>query len=208
MLSESGAPMVSRRAALAWFCRAASLFGLPRTVLAVGTGSAPDDAAGYGRDPDMLRPHTPWPLTLTRDQRACASRLADLLLPADVHGPAPSTLGFDAFIDEWLSAPYPAQQADRKAILPVLAMLDQRCAGSFARADEVLAARLFEQMVNGLDGTDPSGFFLRFRQLCLLGYYTSEAGMKDIGYVAPSPSATFAGPPQEVMVRLGIGPTK
>ena len=48
-----------------------------------------------------------WPLTLTKEQRATATALCDLIIPADDTSPAASSVGVVDFIDEWISAPYP-----------------------------------------------------------------------------------------------------
>lgn len=132
---DASPPMITRRAALSWFVRAATLAGLSIPAL-----------------------------------RA----LADVLLPADAHGPAPSAVGIADFFDEWLSAPYPIQQADRALIVPAL----------------------------GASESGDASFVNRFRELCLLGYYTSPAGMKDIGYVEPTPSQEWRGQPEVVLNRI------
>ena len=46
------------------------------------------------------------------------------MLPADARSPSGGTLPLDAFLDEWISAPYPPQQQDRALIMPGLAWLD------------------------------------------------------------------------------------
>ena len=47
-------------------------------------------------------------------------------------------------------------------------------------------------------------FFARFRDLCASGYYTTPAGMKDIGYVGNVALERFDGPPPEVRRKLGL----
>lgn len=169
---------LTRREMLAWFARAAVLAGVPLspTLLA-----AAPRIIGYGSDPDLLDPARTWPLTLTSEQQKFVARVADLVLPADAYGPAPSTIGIVEFIDEWVSAPYPRQREDRDAIVPGLTHLQ-------GQTDAAVVA--------------DDGFFLPFRRLCLLGYYTSAAGMRDIGHVVPAPAAEFMGPPPAVRRKL------
>ena len=85
--------------------------------------------------------------------------------------------------DEWISAPYPQQREDRELILEGL-----------------------EALPNGADSTLPETepFFTTFRRVCVLGYYTSPAGLADIGCVVPAPAADFPGPPDAVRRRLGV----
>ena len=47
-------------------------------------------------------------------------------------------------------------------------------------------------------------FFSKFRNLTLGGYYTTNVGMQDVGYLGNMPLTSFDGPPPEVMERLGI----
>lgn len=169
---------LTRRELLAWLARAAVLAGVP---LASTLQAATARAIGYGRDPALLDPARTWPLTLTRAQQEFVARLADLVLPADAHGPAPSTVGIVEFIDEWISAPYPRQREDRDAIVPELARLQ-------GQADTAIL--------------EDDSFFLPFRRLCLLGYYTSAVGMRDIGHVEPAPATEFTGPPEAVRRKL------
>lgn len=167
-------PALTRREMLAWIARAAILAGAPLSPV---LQAATPRATGYGRDPDLLYPVRTWALTLTDEQKAFVARVADLILPADAHGPAPSAIGIVEFIDEWVSAPYPRQREDREAIVPAVMRLR-------GRADAAILA--------------DDGFFLPFRRLCLLGYYTSPTGMRDIGHVEPVPATEFTGPPEAV----------
>ena len=47
-------------------------------------------------------------------------------------------------------------------------------------------------------------FFKRFRDLTAGGFYTTPEGMKDIGYTGNVPLPEFAGPPPEVLAKLGL----
>ena len=168
--------------------------------------------AGIGYDPNLLAPVVPWPLTLNAAQRAAVTALADVLLPADERSPAASTLGVPAFVDEWISAPYPLQQADRVAILELVAWLDREAAAlgvaSFTDLGGAGQSALCDRLGDAASALDAdrqaAGFFDRFRVICLGAYYTTEAGMADIGYVGNTPSATFSEPPAEVLERLGL----
>jgi hypothetical protein len=194
----------SRRATIAWVGRAIATLA---TSPSFAAGSA-----GIGYDPDLLDPVVPWPLTLDAAQRKAVAALADVLLPADGRSPAASALGVPAFVDEWVSAPYPLQQADRVVILEGLAWLDKEAAAlgaaSFAELNEAGQAALCDRirdLPTALAADRQAAvFFDRFRVIALGAYCTTDAGMADIGYVGNTPSATFAGPPAEVLERLGL----
>src|SRR4051812_24306805 len=100
---------LSRRTVLKWFAAAAASAPLADFAL----GAAPTDTAaplappgGYGPDPDLSKIYHPgqvWPLTFTPGQRAAATALADLMLPADHLGPAASDVRVPDYLDEWIS---------------------------------------------------------------------------------------------------------
>ena len=47
-------------------------------------------------------------------------------------------------------------------------------------------------------------FFDRFRDLAATGYYTSNAGWQDLGYIGNVPLPRFDGPPPSVLRHLGL----
>jgi hypothetical protein len=205
---------VSRREALQWVLTATATLaaGTPELALAQ---DAPGPARPYGTDPLLNKTYQPgdfWPLTFTPEQRRTAAALADLILPADDTSPAASTVGVPAFLDEWISAPYPAQQADRPVLLDGLAWLDaeSRRRGGPAFADATLAqqAAIADDLCHAPAAPPQfaaaAKFFALFRNLACGGYYTSPAGMKDIGFRGNVPLTKFDGPPREVLARLGL----
>ena len=165
---------------------------------------------GYGRDPNLLKPAVPWPLTLSPDQRALLRVIADLMLPADAHSPSGGSLHIDAFVDEWVSAPYPQQQQDRVLILSGLAWLDAessaRFGQSFATASDAQRRAIFDSIAfkariqPGYER--PAIFFARLRGLMLGGFYSLPEGMADIGYAGNTPMPTYPGPTAEAMAHL------
>ena len=200
--------MTTRRDTLAWLMRALSLTaagpamaqGLPLPASAVRP------ARGYGMDPDLRHPARPWPLTLDAAQMRSVTRLADLILPADGHSPSASALSVPAFVDEWVSAPYPAQAADRTIVLEGLARLDQAAGGRFAELADEPAGQILNRIADPQTAEDPqaAAFFRRFRSICLLGFYTTPEGWADLGYLGNKPSASFPPPPAEVLARLKL----
>jgi len=208
---------MDRRLAIKWMMAAGAGAMLARP-LAFG---APDAAAaqpggkGYGTDPDLMKPYKPgdlWPLTFTDAQRRDVAALCDIIVPADGQSPAASTLGVTDFIDEWVSAPYPNNVADRKTIMAGLAWLaaegPRRFGAAFADATDAQRLSLCEEI--SLEAPEnsqlelPSKFFRRFRNLTTTGFYTTPVGMKDLGYVGNVPSATFDGPPADLVAKLGL----
>jgi hypothetical protein len=115
------------------------------------------------------------------------------------------------FIDEWISAPYPLQQADRTVILRGLERLEQqsqeRFSSGFASATEQQKVEIVDVMANGMAKptamADNPEFFQRFRYLSVGAFYTTEAGMEDVGYIGNVPiSGEYPGPSEEAMAHL------
>jgi hypothetical protein len=211
---------MDRRVAIKWMLAAsagAMLVNLPPLGAATAPGAPAAPArAGYGTDPDMLKSYKPgevWPLTLSDAQRRQVAALCDTIIPADGRSPGASAVGVTDFIDEWVSAPYPANVADSRVIMEGLASLDDRSkkrfGALFADAADLQRQALCEEIAGG-GPADPEtgsapGFFARLRELTITGFYTTPAGRQDLGYVGNVPLARFEGPPRDLVERLGLG---
>ena len=117
--TETGlyASRIDRRTTLAW------LTGAVAVGLAGGPEAAPIESymaapGGYGTDPKLTHPTAaPWPRIMSKPQLQTAALMCDFILPASADAPSATALGVPDFIDEWISAPYPAQVADRPVVL-------------------------------------------------------------------------------------------
>jgi hypothetical protein len=160
----------------------------------------------------IYRPGDVWPLTFTPAQRRAAVALCDVILPADEESPSASAVGVPDFLDEWISAPYPAQAADRPMILAGLAWLDAEARRRFQADFADLAAAQQTAICDDLcdpararpEHRDGVKFFKKFRDLAAGGYYTTPAGMKAIGYFGNVPLPGFEGPPPEALRHVGL----
>jgi hypothetical protein len=155
-----------------------------------------------------MTPHKPgdfWPLTFTESDRRLAAALCDSIVPAEGQAPSASAVGVHDFIDEWVSAPYPANREDRTTIMEGFAWIEaesrRRFGSGFAESGGAQRLALCGEAAAGGPG---SGFFRRFRDLAASGYFTTPAGLRDIGYVGNVPLAKFDGPPAELVQRLGL----
>ncbi len=175
-------------------------------------------AHGYGTDPSFAKVYKPgdvWPLTLSAPQRRTVAAFSDLLLPADDLGPAASAVGVPEFLDEWISAPYPEQQADRPMLLAGLDWLDteatMRFGKLFADLDEAQRHAIADDICDPAKAKDEfrraAEFFVLFRTLAAGGYYCTQEGWKSIGFVGNAPTAVFTGPPPEVLKLLDVEQT-
>jgi hypothetical protein len=210
---------MDRRTSLKWMLAVAASAPAIEQALAAGSAAAARDVAanqaGYGTDPKLVqewRPGGPWPLTLTESGRLTTRTLADLIIPADEHSPAASAVGVVEFIDEWISAPYPTQRADRAIIVPGLEWLEAESQKRFGRAFSAISAAERIQIADDICYAPKAAppfargaeFFAKFRNLTATGFYTTPVGMKDIGYVGNTPLASFDGPPKEALRKAGL----
>ena len=212
---------VSRRVTLAWMGAALAspwivspgepAFAQDDMGLWKDVDVAPITVPGYGSDPNLLKPSVPWPLTLSQDQRAALRIAADLMLPAEDRTPSGSALNLDAFVDEWVSAPYPEQQRDRRLILSGLAWLDAesnaRSGHGFAAAGDGERRAIFDSIAFRAKVqpgySRPAFFFARLRGLMLGGFFSRPEGMKDIGYIGNAPATgAYPGPTSEALAHL------
>lgn len=199
--------VVDRRVTLAWL---ASALATP-ALAGGGSGAwkdlspAPVTAARYGTDPNLVEGGAPWPLTLTAAQRETLAAMTDTLLPGA------AAAGVPAFIDEWISAPYDAQRNDRPLVLSGLAWIDAdsatRFGKPFARTTAAERARLFDLLTDQAKAPPelqkPAAFFAKVRSLTVGAYYTSEAGIAEIGYVGNEPiDGDYPGPTPEALAHL------
>lgn len=206
---------VDRRTTLRWLMGAMAFGQLAACGDQAKGLSWPEVAAikakGIGTDPNLLDPVVPWPLTMTRAELLAAAALSDLILPAEGDAPAPSQVGVPAFIDEWVSAPYPAQHRDRGLILPGLAWLDRKSSAKgntpFATASPATQKAIVDRIAfkdrvePGLE--KPGEFFARMRALALGAYYTTQEGWKDIGYMGNTPiTGDYPGPTPEALAHI------
>jgi len=203
---------MDRRTTIKWVLAASASLPLLEGR-AAWAGSAP--AQGYGTDPKLATHHQPgelWPLTLNAAQRRLAGILSDIIIPADERSPSASAAGVVDFIDEWVSAPYPAQQRDRTLVLGGFTWMDaeavRRSGKEFSQLGIAEQRGICDDICDASRATaerrDAARFFARYRDLTAGGFYTTPAGRKDLNYVGNVPLTRFDGPPAALLEALGL----
>jgi hypothetical protein len=213
--NDSMGSRISRREAIRWVAMASAsasfLGGRPWSAV----GAPPPK--GYGTDPVLTEVYEPgafWPLTLDPLQRRTLVALCDLMIPADEKSPSASKVGVPDFVDEWISAPYPSQQGDRPGVLNGLKWLRDESQKRFKRDFSELSEAQQSQIADDVcspgkakpEFQDAAQSFALLRSLIVGGFYTTPAGMKDIGYVGNVALAEFPEAPPEVLEKLGVPP--
>jgi hypothetical protein len=165
-------------------------------------------------DPDFMQPlKFPWEGLLSAEELATTQALADLILPKDETSPAASEVGVPDFINEWVSADYPAHQEDRETLRGGLGWLNTESFKRFSKRFEELGVAQQSQIADDICGAAAikaehhvgAVFFRRFRQLCLSGYYSHSQTWKSLGYVGNiSLGGPYPGVLPEVIEKLGL----
>ncbi len=191
-------------------------------VLGTATAAAPSAfaapaepeirSAREAHDPNLQDPALWWDRVLTPPELETVTALCDLILPADAGSPAASTLGIAAFVDEWVSAPYPLQQADQQIIRGGLGFLNVESARRFGHRFAALSAAQKTVLADLLANPDkcrpdhrPGALmFDRVRAVAMIGFYSTPEGWKDLGYVGNVAAGSWEGPPPEVLRHLKL----
>ena len=202
---------MGRRHAIKWMLAAGATF----SMLDVKSFAASGAVSGYGTDPNLQQVYKPgdlWPLTFTKEQHRSVSALCDVILPADERSPAASEVKVPDFIDEWISAPYPPQQADRQIVLEGISWLESESVRRFSKRFDELSSAQQAQICDDICSTQKAGanfhtaaqFFEKFRDLAMGAFFSSPEGVKDIQYLGNVPLTKFDGPPAEVLAYLKL----
>ena len=143
--------------------------------------------------------------------------LADLILPADGRSGSATEAGVPAFIDFALTDDLAEPRENEEmqtAIRGGLVWLDRECRTRFscsfleceeAHKREILDAIAWPEQA-APEMSQGVAFFNLFRDLVASGFWTSEMGMDDIGYMGNTFVAEWTGCPPEVLAKLDLPP--
>ena len=204
---------MDRRTTIKWVLAASAAW--PLLGRRVGRADPALMVRGYGTDPNLLavyRRGELWPLTFTAPQRRLAGILADIIIPADEHSPSASAVGVVEFIDEWVSAAYPANLRDRPLVLGGFSWLDSEAARRFSKVFSELDTTEQNSICDDICDEsraatvrrDAARFFALYRDLTAAGFYSTPVGRNDLGYIGNVPLARFDGPPHALLKKLNL----
>jgi hypothetical protein len=167
---------------------------------------------GTPTDPDLINPKSPWPRLLSAGELATLSALCDMIIPADDRSPAASTVGVPAYINEYVSAPYDWAETALVRVRGGLVWLDVESEKRFTKKFTLLTVAQRTQICDDIcfypkakpEHKPGARFFNEIRNLTQSGFYSSDAGMKDLQYVGNVPLAKWDGPPPAVLKHLGL----
>lgn len=163
-------------------------------------------------DPDLLNPAVRWVGVLTSSELATLAVLSDVIIPADERSPSASSLGAHHYINEYVSAPYPKQEAALLTLREGLAWLSSECARRFQQPFTALDDAQKKAICDDIawvQTTRPQAvpgahFFALVRDLVATAFFTTDEGMADLGYIGNTPTTDFEGPTPELLKRVGL----
>lgn len=147
----------------------------------------------------------------TEHEMATITVLADIIIPKDEISGSASEAGVPAFI-EFMVKDIPSNQVPMRGGLRWLDIQSQkRFSNPFIKCkkEEQLALvddiaypeKAKPEMMQGV------AFFTLMRNFTSSGFFTSEMGIKDLGYVGNKPNM-WNGVPEDIMIAHGFDPTK
>lgn len=157
---------------------------IKRTALLIGGAVFAPNVLGILKG-CTAQPGLDWdPVLFTKEQARLVSALADVIIPADEY-PSASQAGVPAFIESMINDVYTEEQRN-KFLEGLDAFAEQTGAELETHYSEAADEQRFEIAYNEnqnaleIDREGEMPFFLRFKELTILGYFTSEVGATEV----------------------------
>lgn len=182
---------------------------LPAQTENVAAGKPKKQKSNYGRTPDEIKRDEKLASEtfFTPGEMAVITRLCDIILPAEGTSPSAVQVGVPAFI-EFIAKDMPYQQVPLRGGIMWLENYSRKLFGkSFvaitpANQITIVDAIAYPELASPAVSAGVA-FFNLMRDLTLTGFYTTEAGFEDLGYVGNRPN-NWEGPPAEVLKKFNF----
>src|SRR5450432_498593 len=177
--------------------------------------AANNEGLNYDRTPEELAVYKKLMADkfFTDDELATITVLADIIIPKDEISGSATEAGVPAFI-EFIVKDMPYHQTPMRG---GLRWLDLQCMKRYDKGFKDCTAQQQIEMVDLIaypqkvkDNSELSQvvtFFNKMRDLTVTGFYTTQMGFKDIGYVGNTPNQ-WKGVPDEVLKQYGLAYTE
>lgn len=167
---------------------------------------------GTASDPDLLRPKKDWKRKLLASELVTLSALCDMIIPADAKSPSASAVGVPAYINEHVSAPYDGNARDLVRIRGGVSWLNLESNKRFSKGFAKLSMAEKSQICDDIcfvpkakpEFVQGARFFDLVRDLSSTAFYTTDEGMKDLGYVGNVALPKWDPPPASVLKHLWL----
>ena len=167
---------------------------------------------GDAWDPDLINIKKDPKRLLTQAEMATLGALADVIIPADTKSPSATAVGAHHYINEHVSAAGTGYERDLVRIRGGVSWLNlesqKRYSRTFIRLTTAQKTAICDDICYPA-GAKPefqaaARFFSLVRNLVSTGFYTTDAGMKDIGYMGNVALPKWELPPAAVLKKLGL----
>lgn len=167
---------------------------------------------GDAWDPDLINIKKNPTRLLTQAEMATLGELADMIIPADAKSPSATAVGAHHYINEHGSAPGASYERDLIRIRGGVSWLNlesrQRFQKSFIQLSATQKTAICDDICYPANAKPEfqagARFFSLVRNLVSTGFYTTDAGMKDVGYVGNVALPKWELPPAAVLKQLGL----
>lgn len=184
----------------------------PKPRTAASTAPPKTGPRGTLTDPDLLNAKANWPRLLSASELLTLSALCDMIIPADDKSPSASAVGVPAYVNEYVSAPYDWAERALVRVRGGLTWIDVESEKRFGKRFAAATSAQRTQICDDIcfvpkakpEFQAAARFFDQIRDLTASGFYTTDAGMKDLQYIGNVALAKFDGPPPEVLRKLGL----
>ncbi len=168
---------------------------------------------GDAWDPDLINPRKDWPRKLSAAEMETIGALCDVIIPADAKSPSATAVGAHHYINEHVSAPGEGNARDLVRVRGGISWLNLESQKRFKRRFSKLSSDQKRQICDDIcyvpkaktEFAAGARFFSLVRNLTATAFYTTDAGMKDVGYVGNMALPRWDLPPAAVLKKLGLG---
>jgi hypothetical protein len=167
---------------------------------------------GDAWDPDLINPKKDWPRKLSAVEMETIGALCDVIIPADAGSPSATAVGAHQYINEHVSAPGEGFARDLVRVRGGVSWLNQESQKRFKRRFAKLSADQKRQICDDIcylpnaksEFAAGARFFSLVRNLAATAFYTTDAGMKDVGYMGNMALPKWDPPPAAILKKLGL----
>ena len=181
----------------------------PGVLTAAGCQWTASDAERAAREAEEARSRGDFSLQFFTDEEYETVRiLADMIIPADDRSGSATDVGVPEFMDFIVTDMPDMQDPMRQGLAWLDAWSRKRFGASFAACSDAQRVELVDAIAWPED-SDPAlgdgvNFFNFFRDLTASGFWTTEAGMADLGYMGNVFVPQWTGAPKSEIERLGL----
>jgi hypothetical protein len=180
-------------------------------------GTTPAEHAAGGSNINRMKEEAEWEkevrskIFFTPDEMATITVLGDIIIPKDELSGSASEAGVPTFI-EFIVKDMPEHQIPMRG---GLRWLDLQCLTTFDKPFKDCSSAQQLQIVEEIAWPEKAkpemaqgiAFFNLMRNLTASGFYTSQIGVKDMGYIGNMPNQ-WNGVPQDVLQQYGLSYTE